>query len=280
MEYMGEFTEVEWTHRKRYDYVNDTITTIPGHTWSPWWGCVNISPACNHCYAETRDKRKMLSRETHWGKEAPRRMQSDHYWDDPLRWNRRAARTGFQELVFCGSMCDVMERRADLSAPRKRLFRLIEATPNLIWTLLTKRPQEYVKCLPDAWLETPRPNVCLLTTVEAQDYLPRIDELLKAPAVVHGISVEPMLGPIKLPANLLHLGNRAWVIAGGESGPGARPSHPDWFRDLRNQCVRAGVPLFFKQWGEHDSGLVRIGKHKAGRLLDGQEWSEFPLELS
>jgi protein gp37 len=113
--------------------------------------------------------------------------------------------------------------------------------------------------------------------MEREDYLWRIGELLKAPAVVHGISVEPMLGPVQLPANFLALGNRAWVIAGGESGPGARPSNIDWFRNLRGQCVATHVPFFFKQWGEHGSDLVKIGKKQAGRILDGREWDQFPL---
>jgi len=174
-------------------------------------------------------------------------------------------------------MCDVMERRADLNEPRQRLFGLIEETPNLDWLLLTKRPQEYSKLLPKAWLKEPRPNVWLMTTVEQQDYVWRIQEILKVPAIVHGLSMEPLLGPVQLPAEFLRLGNRAWVIVGGESGPGARPSQIEWIRVIRDSCVAAGVPLHFKQWGEHGHDLVKIGKKAAGRELDGRTWDELPL---
>ncbi len=150
------------------------------------------------------------------------------------------------------------------------------STPNLVWMLLTKRPQEFRNFLPKEWLKAPRSNVWL-STMEHRDYLWRIEELLKTPAVVHGISVEPMLGPITLPPEFLALGQGAWVITGGESGPGARPSRHEWFRNLRNSCVNADVPFFFKQWGEHGPDLVRIGKQQAGRVLDGREWDEFPL---
>jgi protein gp37 len=169
-----------------------------------------------------------------------------------------------------------MERRADLNEPRQRLFRLIEETPNLDWLLLTKRPQEYSKFLPKTWLKEPRPNVWLMTTVEHQDYAWRVDEILKVPAVVHGLSLEPLLGAVMLPEEFLELGSRGWVITGGESGTKPRPSQPDWFRSLRDQCVAACVPFHFKQWGEYGSDLVRIGKKAAGRFLDGREWDELP----
>lgn len=246
------------------------------HTFNPWWGCVNVSPACDHCYAERFANRRTRTREPLWGKDAVRLISGDDYGEAPLKWNRSAQLHGLRQRVFCGSMCDVMERRDDLDAPRQRLFDLIEATPHLIWMLLTKRPQEYRKFLPQAWLQSPQPNVWLMTTVERADYLWRIDEELKAPAVVHGISVEPMLGPMKLPEHFLRLGNRAWVIAGGESGHHPRPTRVEWLQDLRDQCVAAGVPFFFKQWGECGSDLVKISRKEAGRLLDGREWNEYP----
>jgi protein gp37 len=173
-------------------------------------------------------------------------------------------------------MCDVMERREDLNEPRQRLFRLIEEMPNLDWLLVTKRPQEYCKLLPKPWLNEPRPNVWVMTTVESEDYIWCIDGILNVPAVVHGLSLEPLLGPIELPDEFLKLGNRAWVIVGGESGPGARPTSIEWIRAIRDSCVSADVPFHFKQWGEHGADLVRIGKKKAGRILDGREWDELP----
>src|SRR5688500_1862712 len=103
--------------------------------------------------------------------------------------------------------------------------------------------------------------------------------ILKVPAVVYGVSVEPMLGPITLPNTLMDLGNRAWVIVGGESGRTRtiRTSRIEWFRDIRDQCIQAGVPFHLKQWGLHNSDLMRIGKKASGRMLDRREWDEFPF---
>jgi protein gp37 len=106
----------------------------------------------------------------------------------------------------------------------------------------------------------------------------RVDHLLNAPAVVHGVSLEPLLGPITLPEKFMKSAN-AWVLAGGEATirKGCRYAHPDWFRSLRDQCQSAGVAFFFKQWGSFNEQFIRIGKHEAGRVLDGREWSEIPL---
>lgn len=287
-------SKIEWTH----------------HTFNPWWGCVHCSPACDHCYAERMALRmaERLAREHEvhlqtgrvWGKDADRLFFTRaRYWAHPLRWDRSAARRGVRRRVFCASMCDIMERndyegsyiaghvhsddfvfRPDeltLDHARQRLFRLIEDTPNLNWLLLTKRPQEFRKLLPAAWLKNPRPNVWLLTTVESPDYLWRIQALLDTPAVVHGVSMEPLLGPVKLPHEFLKLRQRAWVITGGESGPGARPSQIEWIRKIRDTCVAAGVPFHFKQWGEYGADLIKIGKKTSGRMLDGREWDEFPM---
>lgn len=255
-------TKIEWSH----------------NTFNPWWGCTKVSPACDNCYAERRARRHTRTKADLWGKDAERYQSSDEYWKQPHKWNARAERTGIREQVFCGSMCDVMERRPDLDDPRKRLFKLIEDTPHLDWLLLTKRPQEYDKLLPSDWLANPRPNVWLLTTCEHQDYIWRIHTLLKVPAVVHGVSIEPMLSPITLPKEFLKLGSSAWVIVGGESGnlKSLRPTPVEWFRDIRTQCNQAHIAFFFKQWGEHVN-LVKIGKAKAGRLLDEREWNEYPV---
>jgi protein gp37 len=247
------------------------------NTFNRWWGCTNVSPACDNCYAETFANRKTRTHNQLRGKVSDRLQSSDKHWDEPHRWNRRAERTGIRERVFCGSMCDIMERLPDLYEPRKRLFRLIEDTPNLDWQLLTKRPQEYSKVFPKEWLKSPRPNVWLMTTCESQDYVWRIETIVQVPAVVHGVSLEPLLGEIRLPAEFLKLGSSGWVIVGGESGRtlSIRPTPVERFRGVRDQCIDAGIPFFFKQWGEHVN-LVRIGKNTAGRLLDGREWNEFP----
>jgi protein gp37 len=258
------------------------------HTYNPWVGCVNVSPACDSCYAEMMAARLAnkwasghgveLATAKVWGKDSDRLIypaDSDKV-REPLMWDKAAAKKGVRHRVFCSSMADVMERNPILDEPRQRLFEMIESTPNLDWLLLTKRPQEFSKFLPKAWLKNPRHNVWLLTTVESADYLWRIEAMMQAPAVVYGISAEPLLGPMTLPASFLKLGRSAWVIAGGESGRKPRPSKLEWFRGLREQCQRSGVPFHFKQWGEIGSDLVKIGKKEAGRLLDGRTWDEFP----
>lgn len=279
---MGENSKIEWT--------DDTFNT--------WWGCTEVSPACDECYA-----RILAHRYGHevWGKDAPRRFFGDAHWNEPLKWNRRAAESGKRERVFCGSMCDVMEDRGDLHDARLRLYELIDDTRDLDWLLTSKRPQNFERLFPFNWLQEPMPNVWLLTTVENQDFEWRIKAMLRCPAVVHGISAEPLVGPLNLPQKFLDLGKRGWVITGGESGAKPRPSDPRWFQHLRDQCVEAGVPFFFKQWGEwaptamvgfggrerkahhvfsNGDGtgveMIRVGKKEAGRLLEGVEWSQFP----
>ena len=213
---------------------------------------------------------------------------------------------------------------ATMDNAREELFRLIEATPYLDWLLLTKRPENVMLMVPEHWREAFPPNVWMGTTVETQDMAnKRIPELLKIPAKVRFLSCEPLLGPVdfrivpgfnKAGSSGRAILNHLWIIAGGESGPQARPMHPDWARSLRDQACNAGVPFLFKQWGEWapsdfqggpaipgckvrkilnlgrdginnatrdmwppGNGCMQlIGKKAAGRLLDGQEWNEFP----
>jgi protein gp37 len=252
---MGANSKIEWCH----------------HTFNYWWGCIEVSPACDFCYAREFAKRFGFAV---WGKEAPRRFFGHEHWREPVKWDRRAAKLGERHRVFCGSMMDVMEHRPDLpelDAARARGFELVEQTPNLDWLFLTKRPQEYARLLPESWLQNPRPNVWLLTTVESQQYLWRAEVLAGTPAVVRGISYEPALGAVDftrlLERKLIH-----WIIAGGESGHNARLSEADWFRAVRDQCAASGVAFFFKQWGDWPRGLLT----NLGRELDGREWSQFP----
>jgi protein gp37 len=247
-------------------------------TFNPWQGCVKVSPACDHCYAERLASRKIHTDLPLWGKDAHRRIASDAYWEQPISWNRQAQKKGVRRRVFCGSMCDVMEDRPDLHEQRQRLYRLIEDTPNLDWLLLTKRPQNYSRFLPEEWLKIPRRNVWLMTTCESQEYVWRVDAIVKVVAVVHGVSMEPLLGPVVLPDSFLRSTN-SWVITGGESGSGSRPTQIQWFRQLRDACIAASRPFHFKQWGWNDSSLVKIGtKHWDGyRTLDGRTWDEFPV---
>lgn len=245
-----------------------------------------MSPGCDYCYAETWAKRTGYAI---WGRRELRRQLSESYWRQPLLWNREAGKRKVRARVFCASMADVFEWRADLNPLRERLWRLIEVTPHLDWLLLTKRPHLVSRLGP--WAAEWPENVWLGTTVENQRWAEkRIPHLVRVPAKTRFLSCEPLLGPIDLAEwrDSIH-----WVIAGGESGANARPSDPAWFRSLLAQCREAGIPFHFKQWGEwspvdgqtvkgrarhtnYSVELVRIGKKRSGRKLDGQTWDQFP----
>jgi protein gp37 len=187
-------------------------------------------------------------------------------------------------------MADVFEARGDLTAARERLWRLIDSTPSLDWLPLTKRPEHAAGLVPWEGKSWP-PNVWLGATVESQEWATmRIPLLLSLPARVHFLSCEPLLGALDL-REWLPSGPHSridWVIAGGESGPRARPLAAEWLRALRDQCLSAGVPFHFKQWGEWGPAgdattavdLVKLGKKAAGRHLDGRTWDEVPLSAT
>lgn len=267
---MAAHSKIEWTT----------------HTFNIVWGCTKVSPACDHCYAETFAKRVGFQI---WGQEAPRRTFGDAHWDEPHRWNRKALQRGVRERVFCGSMCDVMEDRRELDPWRERLYPLIQETPALDWLLLTKRPQNFHRFFPQAWRTHAQPNVWGLTTVESADYGWRIDALLDMPFVIRGLSVEPLLGPLDL-TPWFKRGGLHWVIIGGESGPGSRPFDMEWARSLVRQCREAGVACFVKQLGAlpvmpgvQEGKLhprIPLGFQRV-RLTDakGGDIDEFPAEL-
>lgn len=278
---MAKHSPIEWTH----------------HTFNPWWGCTRVSPGCKNCYAETFAHRLGANI---WGSRAPRRFFGDAHWKEPLRWNREAAADGIRRRVFCASMADVFEVRAELNVVRERLWQLIADTPALDWLLLTKRPEQIARCVP--WSGTWPKNVWLGVTAENQKWAAkRIPLLLKFPAAVHFISAEPLVGPLDIAPWVGGKSRIDWVIAGGESGHKARPMNPEWARALRDQCGEADIAFHFKQWGHWrpdyataterskrlylptSSGtpikLVRLGKHAAGRDLDGRTWDEFPRTL-
>ena len=303
---MAETTGIEWCD----------------HTWNPWWGCQAVSEACAHCYAEKLDHRLGGA---HFGPGAPRRRTSAANWAEPLKWNRRAETDGVVRSVLACSMADWFDNAVDPSW-RAEAWDVVRATPALRYLILTERPQNIEEMLPQEW-GNGWPNVWLGTTVENQaEANRRIPHLLAVPAAGHFLSCEPLLGPVRLD----HVTNRRgfdsclewqeihggtgqvvdwkpridWVIAGGESGPGARPMHPDWSRSLRDQCAEAEVPFFFKQWGEwspaddsgrrfslvgpdgvargahsgvwHSAPMSFVGKKAAGRLLDGALLHAFP----
>lgn len=194
---MAKATKISWAHS----------------TFNPWIGCTKVSPACDHCYAELVAKRMGKSL---WGKEASRLVTSDAYWREPLSWNDEAARRSEPWRVFCGSLCDVMEDRRDLDETRDRLFELILATPHLTWLLLTKRPENFMRLTPEEWASGFPRNVWVMTTAENQRRLDeRLQHLLRVPAQVRGLSIEPLLEPITLPETALPCENcrgRGWVL--------------------------------------------------------------------
>jgi protein gp37 len=218
------------------------------HTFSPWWGCVEVSPACDHCYAREL-ARSPLHRQAVWGHGAPRRFFSNAHWREPLAWNRQAERAGTRHRVFCASMADVLEQRTDdvgrrMDAERDRLWRLIAATPWLDWLLLTKRPQFYRRVPHDILAG---PNVWPGTTVERADFLWRADELLRLDcAGPRWVSYEPALGPLDL-HDALGPDRLAWIVVGGESGPTRRPMDLAWLEGIAEQCQCAGAALYVKQ---------------------------------
>ena len=232
------------------------------HTFNPWWGCTEVSPACDHCYARTFANRLGFSI---WGQDSPRRLLTDGNWNQPALWDRSARNAYRVDTVFCGSMCDILEQRPELHAVRLRLLDTIAATPNLRWLLLTKRPQNFERMMP--WLRDASARICVMTTVETPQYYWRIAALTRfaeGTRLKVGLSCEPLLAAL----TDIPLDGVNWVIAGGESGSGSRPVRLSWLRELRDDCQRARVPFFFKQWGSQHPH----------RTLDGREWSETPWD--
>ena len=273
---MARDSKIEWTD----------------HTFNPWWGCTKVSPACDHCYAEAWARRMGLDV---WTAGKPRRFLSDAYWRQPHRWNDAAKISGQRSRVFCASMADVFEWKKGLSEWRERLWRVIEETPHLDWLLLTKRPHLVRRLTP--WEDDWPHNVWLGTTVENQRWVDkRLPYLEESSARIRFLSCEPLLDEIEL-SGWLEQKAVDWVIAGGESGPRARPSDPKWFYSLRDQCVDHETPFHFKQWGDwapvstidckppktilddgsYSTPMGRFGKKTSGRMLNGRTWDGLPV---
>jgi len=315
---MSENSKIEWCH----------------HTFNPWIGCTKVGPGCDNCYAEADfDKRRHV---VQWGAGQPRKRTAMSTWAMPLRWNAKAERLGVRYRVFCASLADVFDNEVPAEW-RHDLFDLIERTPHLDWLLVTKRIGNVRQMIPDRWSVCMPPNLWLGITVVNQAEADRdIPKLLGLKVSVRFLSMEPLLGPVDLRFHVFseptgnfrtHAGKRQmelrkpvdgglhWVIVGGESGPGARPMHPQWARALRDQCAAAGVPFLFKQHGEwlatdfcdddtamipnksvvyvrldgsfHDGSegvdffggdqeTAWVGKKAAGRLLDGVQHDGYP----
>lgn len=274
-------TDIEWTHRHG----------TRGEVWNPSTGCDRISPGCDGCYALTMARRLKGMGSAKYQTDGDPRTSGPGFGvavhpdllDLPYRW--RKPRT-----VFVNSMSDLFHARVPVEFIRQ-VFAVMATTPQHTYQILTKRASRLASLAPS--LHWPS-NVWMGVSVENAAQLHRVDDLRTVPAAVRFISAEPLLGPL----DGLDLDGLDWVIVGGESGPKARPMNPAWPRMLRDQCISASVPYFFKQWGEwvdlgealdwglrpggeiraYPGGMLvkRVGKRAAGRRLDGRTWDEYP----
>lgn len=306
---MSDKSNIEWTDA----------------TWNPLRGCTKVSEGCRNCYAAGVAARfsgpgmpyeglaEMTPHGPNWTgkiKLVPDKLEQ------PLEWKR-------PRKIFVNSMSDLFHESVPFDYI-DQVFVVMALAKQHTFQILTKRPERMVEwfnrdpadvddaLFPFRAKRWPLPNVWLGVSVENQKAVDeRIRHLLQTPAAVRFLSMEPLLGEVNLEFNVQfeHPDNEGygvdaikgldWVIVGGESGPHARPMHPDWARDIRDQCQAAGVPFFFKQWGEWspihelrcdepeimgklwynfdpDTSVCKIGKHNASRLLDGRTWDEFP----
>ncbi|MBI4301850.1 MAG: phage Gp37/Gp68 family protein, partial [Chloroflexi bacterium] len=225
-------------------------------TWNPVTGCTKVSPGCKHCYAERLAWRLQMMGQVKY-RYGFAVTQHHDVLSLPRKWKR-------SRFVFVNSMSDLFHEEVPFSFIEK-VFDVMVTSSNHTFQILTKRSKRLAELAPD--LPWPS-NVWAGVTVENADYVWRIADLLKVPATVRFLSLEPLLGPIQnLPLEGIH-----WVAVGGESGPLARPMDPAWVRQIRDQCLRTGVAFFFKQWGGP--------KRKAqGRILDGRLWNDMPAGL-
>jgi len=235
---MAQGTSIEWTDA----------------TWNPVTGCSKTSPGCKNCYALRMAKRLHAMGQSRYRNEFEVTLQND-LMSLPSRW--KAPRR-----IFVNSMSDLFHERVPNEFIR-RVFIEMQRCPQHTFQVLTKRSERVASLARDLfWSE----NIWMGVSVENSDYTYRIRDLLKVPAAVRFLSIEPLLGPI----GRCRLSGIDWVIVGGESGPRCRPMEADWARDIRDRCVEQRIPFFFKQWGG-------ARKKTTGRLLDGKTWDEMPM---
>jgi protein gp37 len=256
---MAENTKIQWCD----------------HTFNPWIGCTKVAEGCEHCYAE-----ELMDHRYHRVEWGPRGMrQRTKTWGDPLRWNREAKRDGVRRKVFCASLADIFEDRAELIAWRMDLFDLIDKCGNLDFLLLTKRPQNIIGMWP-ANGPTLRENVWLGTSIANQKNAETaIDRLIETKRLAEHIflSIEPQIDAVDLGRWLFPVAQLDWVITGGESKQGkSEPRLYDtaWARLLVRQCAQAGVPCFVKQLGSHAINRGRRMDLEDGHGGNMEEWPD------
>lgn len=233
-------------------------------TWNPVVGCTVLSPGCSNCYAMRLARRlEAMGQPKYVG--TTRLSGGRAKWNGVIRTDEESLKlpatwkTG--RMIFVNSMADLFHEKVPL-AFIKRVFETMAQTPQHTYQILTKRAGRLEKLA--GKLEWPQ-NIWMGVSVESADYFWRIDHLRQTPAAVKFLSLEPLLGPLEN----MDLQGIDWAIAGGESGPGARPMEIEWVRSIRDQCISADVAFHFKQWGG-------VNKKKTGRMLDGRSWDDFP----
>ena len=235
---MAEYSSIEWTET----------------TWNPVTGCSPVSDGCKHCYAYRMAKRLQAMGNKRYINGFEVTLHEDLV-NLPKNWKT-------PRKIFVNSMSDLFHENISEDFIQK-IFSTISSSPHHTYQILTKRAERLTALAPNLlWPD----NLWMGVTVESGKYSYRIDLLRMVPAAIRFVSVEPMIGPVQT----LNLHGIDWVIVGGESGPGARIIMNNWVEDVRDQCVTTGVPFFFKQWGG-------FNKKKAGRLLNGREWNQYPM---
>jgi protein gp37 len=241
---MAQRSPIEWTEA----------------TWNPVTGCTKVSPGCAHCYAETFAERFRGVPGHSYERGFDLELREARL-RQPLEWTQ-------PRMIFVNSMSDLFHEGISEDYI-KSVFGVMLNARGHTFQVLTKRSQRMAEMARQLrWPD----NIWMGVSVENQRWTCRVDDLRKVPAKVRFLSCEPLLGPLRL-----DLSGIDWVIVGGESGPRARPMSPEWVREIREQCQDAGVAFFFKQWGAHNEAGERVGKGKAGRLLDGRVWGAMPL---
>lgn len=242
---MGNKTAISWTDK----------------TWNPWMGCTKVSAGCKNCY--------MFREQERYGTNPNLIRRSKTTFYDPLSWKEPAR-------VFTCSWSDFFHEKVP-TAWLDEAWSIIKRTPHLIYQILTKRPGNIKDMLPADW-GSGYPNVWLGVTVEDSNNVWRMEALAEIPAIIRFVSWEPAIG--LLPPDFVgtYRNEFHWLIAGGESGPGARihPHLERWIKAIHGDCIRWQIPFFFKQWG----GNTKIKGAWGGDLLDGKQYHEFPYVMA
>jgi protein gp37 len=234
---MASASSIEWTQ----------------YTWNPVTGCTKISLGCKNCYAERMTKRLQAMGQPNYVN-GFRVALHDHVLMAPFNWKQPS-------VIFVNSMSDLFHEDVPLDFILKA-FEVMRNTPHHQYQILTKRAERLSELNDElSWPD----NVWMGVSIESDYYQYRTECLRKTAARIKFLSIEPLLGPIP-DLDLLGID---WVILGGESGPKARPIKSEWVIEIRDQCLDACVPFFFKQWGG-------VNKKKAGREIEGRVWNQMP----